>query len=275
MADGFLGRWSRRKLDARDGRPPDESAEVPAPASAPAPASSPGASSPGASSRFVAGVATAAPARPVTGAASPSGPRGESAAGHVAVQTAEPLPEPPPPTLVDAHALGRDADFRPFMARNVAPEVKNAAMRKLFSDPHFNVMDRLDTYIDDYSLPDPIPAAMLRQMNGARMLGLFDDEDAAKDASTVAVRDARSAENEAAADKDPTQRSLGDDADGEPAEAVAQSHATPENLPAPAHGSQPASPPAGRASQDQDAHTDLRLQPDDAAQAPGPGRGAA
>ena len=30
-------------------------------------------------------------------------------------------------------------------------------MKKLFSDPHFNVMDGLDTYIDDYGKPDPIP----------------------------------------------------------------------------------------------------------------------
>ena len=48
------------------------------------------------------------------------------------------------------------------MARDVAPEVRNAAMKKLFADPQFNVMDRLDTYIDDYSLPDPLPASMLR-----------------------------------------------------------------------------------------------------------------
>jgi hypothetical protein len=39
----------------------------------------------------------------------------------------------------------------------VAPEVKNAAFKKLFADPHFNVMDGLDIYIDDYSKPDPLP----------------------------------------------------------------------------------------------------------------------
>ena len=46
-------------------------------------------------------------------------------------------------------------------------------MKKLFSDPHFNVMDGLDTYIDDYGKPDPIPLSMLRRMNqsaGARSL---------------------------------------------------------------------------------------------------------
>ena len=54
--------------------------------------------------------------------------------------------------------------------------VKRAAMKKLFADPHFNVMDGLDTYIDDYGKPDPIPASMLRQMVQSHALGLFDDE---------------------------------------------------------------------------------------------------
>ncbi len=62
------------------------------------------------------------------------------------------------------------------MAPGVDAQVKNAAMKKLFADPHFNVMDGLDTYIDDYGRADPIPKAMLRQMVQARMLGLLDDE---------------------------------------------------------------------------------------------------
>ena len=59
----------------------------------------------------------------------------------------------------------------------MAPEVKNAAFRKLFADPHFNVMDRLDIYIDDYSNPAPLPDSMLRQMASAKFMKLFDDED--------------------------------------------------------------------------------------------------
>jgi hypothetical protein len=78
--------------------------------------------------------------------------------------------------LADAQQLTPDSDFTGFMARGVAPEVKNAAMKKLFADPHFNVMDRLDIYIDDYSQPDPLPLAMLRQMTSAKTLNLFDDE---------------------------------------------------------------------------------------------------
>ncbi len=57
-------------------------------------------------------------------------------------------------------------------------------MRKLFSDPHFNVMDGLDTYIDDYGKPDPIPESMLRQLNQSKLLRLFEiEEDAEKSAA--------------------------------------------------------------------------------------------
>src|SRR5665647_2180572 len=69
--------------------------------------------------------------------------------------------------------LTPDSDFKPFMANNVGAEVRNAAMKKLFADPHFNVMDGLDIYIGDYSQPDPISPSMLRQMAGAKFLNLF------------------------------------------------------------------------------------------------------
>ena len=79
--------------------------------------------------------------------------------------------------MQDVAALNADSDFKPFVARAVAPEVRNAAMKKLFADPHFNVMDGLDIYIDDYSMPDPLPASMLRKMASAKFLKLFDDDE--------------------------------------------------------------------------------------------------
>lgn len=127
---GFLSRWSRRKVEVREGRVLDDPASTNAPASA-----------------------SLAPAPLVT------------------------PPQVPAPTLADAAQLTPESDFTGFMARGVAPDVKNAAMKKLFADPHFNVMDRMDIYIDDYGLPDPLPLAMLRQMTSAKTMNLFDDLD--------------------------------------------------------------------------------------------------
>jgi hypothetical protein len=90
-------------------------------------------------------------------------------------------PEPPAPTLADAAQLTPASDFTRFVARGVDPSVKNAALKTLFSDPHFNVMDGLDIYIEDYGRPDPLPLAMLRQMAQSKALGLFADEDADND----------------------------------------------------------------------------------------------
>ncbi len=87
--------------------------------------------------------------------------------------TAAPVPSEPAPTLADVHALTRESDYSRFVAGDVETRVKNAALKKLFNDPHFNVMDGLDTYIDDYGLPDPLPQALLRQMAQTQFLGLL------------------------------------------------------------------------------------------------------
>lgn len=143
---GFLSRWSRRKAEVREGRPLDEPQIAPSSAAAQV-------------------VATPATEAVNTTRSSTSAPESK----------AEPVAQPVP-TLADAQQLTAESDFTGFMAQGVAPEVKNAAMKKLFTDPHFNVMDRMDIYIDDYSQPDPLPLAMLRQMSSAKTLNLFDDE---------------------------------------------------------------------------------------------------
>jgi hypothetical protein len=98
------------------------------------------------------------------------------------VPAAEPLP-----TLADVALLTRESDYSRFVATGVDDGVKQAAMKKLFADPHFNVMDGLDTYIDDYGKPDPIPLAMLRQMNQSKMLRLFDDDEEDDEKTQIAA----------------------------------------------------------------------------------------
>jgi hypothetical protein len=99
----------------------------------------------------------------------------------------------PAPSMADVQSLTKDSDYTQFMAGEVAPEVKNAAMKKLFTDPHFNVMDRMDVYIDDYGQPDPLPKAMLRQMASAKFLNLFEDEDDEKKDAQANLNDIPSA----------------------------------------------------------------------------------
>ena len=89
------------------------------------------------------------------------------------------LPEPSPP-LPSVDSLTPQSDFAPFMARDVDPGLRNLAMKKLFTDPHYNIMDRLDIYIDDYSTHPPLSIDVIRQMSISKTLGLFDDEEKAE-----------------------------------------------------------------------------------------------
>jgi hypothetical protein len=85
---------------------------------------------------------------------------------------------PAPVTLEDVEKIDRFApDFSAFMKPEVDPSVQQAALKKMFSDPHFNVMDGLDIYIDDYSKPDPIPLEMLKRMVQSDMLNIFRKDD--------------------------------------------------------------------------------------------------
>jgi hypothetical protein len=152
-------------------------------------------------------------------------------------------PAPPPPTLEDTQALTPASDFRRFVAKDVPPEVRNAAVKKLFADPHFNVMDGLDIYIDDYSKPSPLSAADMAKMVSAQFLKLVDDPE-------------EQAKKTAAAAADPVPQVVAEQPDmPAPEDTRAPDAAAPEET---AH----------------DDHADLQLQPDHAPGSPGPGPGA-
>lgn len=85
--------------------------------------------------------------------------------------------------------LTPDSDFGQFMRHEISEEVRRKAMKTLFSDPHFNVMDGLDIYIDDYSISDPIPEEMLASLEHAKGL-LFnapEQEDEAADSDILST----------------------------------------------------------------------------------------
>jgi hypothetical protein len=210
--EGFLGRWSRRKLDVKHGK----AAEEPAAEQQPAPRIPQAPPEAGEGARPAAGVTA------LNAQATPQ-------------SAPEPQVQPPPPTLEDVKSLTANSDFTRFAAADVAPEVKNAALKKLFADPRYNVMDGMDVYTGDYSKPDPISTAMLRQMAGAKFLGLFREEET----KVEVARQARDVAN------NPTPQK------------VAQSGSESQAVPEPPH-----------------ADPDLQLQQDHAAPGEDPGDGA-
>ena len=88
-----------------------------------------------------------------------------------------PETNPPLPTI---ESLTQESDFSPFMGKDVASDLRNQAMKKLFTDPHYNVQDGLDIYIGDYTKSDPIPLEMLRKMTQSKALFLFEEEEKAE-----------------------------------------------------------------------------------------------
>lgn len=87
-----------------------------------------------------------------------------------AVTRAPAEPEAPPrplPTIEDAARLTPDADFSSFVAKDVDKSVQRLALKKLFADPHFNVVDGLDMYMSDYNKASPLAPAMLASLQHA------------------------------------------------------------------------------------------------------------
>ena len=138
MSGGFLDRWSRRKLASAG-----KALLADAPASGMPPAAEPGGQ----------------------GELVPSGARlahapdaGAEAAVSSAVEAQLPAVE----------GLTLASDFTGFLKEEVSEALRRKALQKLFADPHFNRMDGLDIYIDDYSLPDPIPPEAMAKLKSAR-----------------------------------------------------------------------------------------------------------
>jgi hypothetical protein len=105
------------------------------------------------------------------------------------------LPEPkddsPAPVLPEVDKLTSDSDFTGFMHPKVQDALRRVALKKLFSDPHFNVADPYEAYSGDWTGGEPISEELLAQLNQARTL-IFDDK--GKKAEAPQGADARAAE---------------------------------------------------------------------------------
>jgi hypothetical protein len=176
----------------------------------------------------------------------------------VAAETAPteeaPAEQAPVLTLDDVARLTPESDYASFVARGVPADVRNAAVKKLFTDPHYNVMDGLDIYIDDYSKPSPMTAADMAKMVGAQFLKLVDDPNEVKPAATTTA-------DLAPAAPDDTTDTVAGQTETEP-RADGDAATTPD----------PTAPDSPKPHHDD--HADLQLQPDHAPEPQGSGRGA-
>ena len=114
------------------------------------------------------------------------------------------------PELPPLDSLTFESDFKAFMHSKVEEGVKRAALKKLFADPRFNVMDGLDTYIDDYTKAEGIPESMLETLEHARvtLFGPRKEDEAAQEKEKeqeTGTAQAREPAQTAQTDDDPAQ----------------------------------------------------------------------
>ena len=148
--DNFVSRWSRRKIEARK---TEEKPAEPKPSSEPGPA---------------------VPAVPAV-----------SSAGAAEAPPGVPAPRELPPL---ESLKGLASEYTEFLKPGVDENLRRSALKKLFSDPHFENFDRFEAYCEDFTQGEPIPLAMLKTLEHAKGL-LFDDEEK-KDAQAAAEKPA-------------------------------------------------------------------------------------
>ena len=94
----------------------------------------------------------------------------------------EPAPAAPLPAIED---LKPDSDYTPFMDPRVDTGTRRSALKKLFTDVHFNAIDPFEPYSIDLTGEDPIPPEMLKTLNHAKRL-LFDEPEKVTEAQAPA-----------------------------------------------------------------------------------------
>lgn len=110
---------------------------------------------------------------------------------------AEAAPRAPLPTLEEAARLTPDADFSAFVAKDVDQSVRRLALKKLFTDPHFNTIDGLDIYMSDYNKAAPLTPAMLASLKHAQGLVTRLLDDRQQEAEAAALAQAQQQEQQA------------------------------------------------------------------------------
>ena len=71
---------------------------------------------------------------------------------------------------------GLASEYTEFLKPGVGENLRRSALKKLFSDPHFENFERFEAYCEDFTQGEPIPLAMLKTLEHAKSL-LFDDKE--------------------------------------------------------------------------------------------------
>ena len=106
----------------------------------------------------------------------------------------------PAPQLPPVDKLTPESDFSGFMHPKVEDALRRAALKKLFSDPHFNVPDPFEAYSGDWTGGEPIPEEMLATLNQAQQL-LFGDKKDKEEETQVAKDESPATEEKPKADE--------------------------------------------------------------------------
>jgi Protein of unknown function (DUF3306) len=81
-----------------------------------------------------------------------------------------------PVALPTIDSVNLESGVAPFFKQQADESLRRLALKKLLSDPHFNIMDGLDIYVGDYSQPDPIPPEMMKKIRHARQWTMTPEE---------------------------------------------------------------------------------------------------
>ena len=119
--------------------------------------------------------------------------------------------EEKPPELPPVEKLTPQSEFSGFMHPKVADALRRQALKKLFSDPHFNIPDPYEAYSGDWTGGEAIPDEMMASLNQART-HLFSGEEKAKAEAADLARD----EAEAYAEQEKRDRQQSKAKDDEP-----------------------------------------------------------
>jgi hypothetical protein len=119
--------------------------------------------------------------------------------------------EEKPPELPPVDKLTPQSEFSGFMHPKVADALRRQALKKLFSDPHFNLPDPYEPYSGDWTVGEPISDATMATLNQARTL-LFSD----KQKEQALAADLAQAEEEAYAEQDKRDKLHNEARDDEP-----------------------------------------------------------